>query len=183
MKDILKKKKESGDQRVLHAAEIVFARNGYDGSTIDEIAKEANMNKMLIYYHFKSKKEILHKLVEKNIKESNEEISKFFDNIHEFNDDIARELLDKMLDFCENRKNIIKIISIEAMKYGRDDKTFFDLIDTLVVNMSVNLKKFDKIVLTDQKSNLKRYFTGFLPITLFFTLGEKWSEFYDYGYK
>lgn len=46
-------------QRILDAAVSVFAEKSFEGSRIDEIAKEANVPKSLIYYHFRSKDEML----------------------------------------------------------------------------------------------------------------------------
>lgn len=41
--------------RVLVAAAAEFAAKGYDGAKVDRIARIAQVNKAMIYYHFKSK--------------------------------------------------------------------------------------------------------------------------------
>lgn len=46
-------------ERILNAATKIFAVKSFEGSRIDDIAREANVPKSLIYYHFKSKDEIL----------------------------------------------------------------------------------------------------------------------------
>lgn len=43
---------------ILKQAKRLFAKNGYDGTTMDEIASQSNANKALIYYHFKSKENL-----------------------------------------------------------------------------------------------------------------------------
>ena len=45
--------------RILKTAERIFSEEGFDGARVDTIAKEAGVNKALIYYYFKSKEEIL----------------------------------------------------------------------------------------------------------------------------
>lgn len=45
--------------RILKTAEKIFSEEGFDGARVDKIAKEAGVNKALIYYYFKSKNEIL----------------------------------------------------------------------------------------------------------------------------
>ncbi len=45
-------------ERVLSAAADVFARSGYDGARVEEIAGRAGMNKAMIYYHVGDKSEI-----------------------------------------------------------------------------------------------------------------------------
>ncbi len=45
-------------EELLSAAEEVFARSGYHGSSLEEIAQVAGVSKALIYEHFASKREL-----------------------------------------------------------------------------------------------------------------------------
>src|SRR5712671_3511239 len=45
-------------QRILKAAEGVFAEQGLAGARIDAIARAARVNKALLYYYFRSKGEL-----------------------------------------------------------------------------------------------------------------------------
>jgi AcrR family transcriptional regulator len=45
-------------REILLAAARVFARMGYDGATLDDIAEQFGATKAAIYYHFRSKEEI-----------------------------------------------------------------------------------------------------------------------------
>ena len=40
---------------ILEAAETLFLRNGYDGSSMDAIAAEAGVSKLTVYSHFTDK--------------------------------------------------------------------------------------------------------------------------------
>jgi AcrR family transcriptional regulator len=56
-----RRRRLTGAQRqrsILYAAAEVFARRGYEGARIEEIAESANVSKALIYEHFKGKREI-----------------------------------------------------------------------------------------------------------------------------
>jgi AcrR family transcriptional regulator len=56
-----RRRRLSGAQRqrsILYAAAEVFARRGYDGARIEEIADQANVSKALIYEHFKGKRDL-----------------------------------------------------------------------------------------------------------------------------
>ena len=46
-------------QRLLDAAELLFARHGYNGVSIRDIAAEARANISSVYYHFDSKQKLL----------------------------------------------------------------------------------------------------------------------------
>ncbi len=45
-------------ETILKHAKRLFAKIGYDGATMDEIASKADVNKALIYYYFKSKENL-----------------------------------------------------------------------------------------------------------------------------
>lgn len=49
---------ENSKERILSAAEEVFAARGIDGARVDEIANQANINKRMIYHYFQSKEEL-----------------------------------------------------------------------------------------------------------------------------
>jgi ribosomal protein L20 len=55
IKDRRKREKNQRRNEIIDAAEKLFVARGYDDVTIDEIANEAEVNKALLYYYFKSK--------------------------------------------------------------------------------------------------------------------------------
>lgn len=54
-------------RRILDAAAKSFSESGFEGARMDEIAKQANINKAMIYYHIGDKKalyaEVLHDII------------------------------------------------------------------------------------------------------------------------
>jgi len=61
-----KKSEHATAEKILQAAEGVFMSKGFDGSSINEIASQAQIHKSLIYHHFGSK-ERLWKAVKTNL--------------------------------------------------------------------------------------------------------------------
>ena len=53
-----KSQKDSTKARILRAAEDLFARKGYKGTTIRDIADMADANIALVHYHWGSKEEL-----------------------------------------------------------------------------------------------------------------------------
>ena len=47
-------------QRILAAAQQVFSRDGFQGATTREIAREAGVNEVTIFRHFHTREELLH---------------------------------------------------------------------------------------------------------------------------
>ena len=56
-------------EAILAAAEEVFARRGYHGASLDDIAQAAGISKALIYEHFTSKRELHASLVNAHVTE------------------------------------------------------------------------------------------------------------------
>lgn len=56
------RKKENRDtyQEILEAAARAFSKNGYDGTSLAEIASAVGIKTPALYYHFKSKNELLY---------------------------------------------------------------------------------------------------------------------------
>ncbi|MDX1943385.1 MAG: TetR/AcrR family transcriptional regulator [Saprospiraceae bacterium] len=48
----------STEEKILEAARRVFLRDGYHGARMEAIAKEANVNKALLHYYFRSKEKL-----------------------------------------------------------------------------------------------------------------------------
>ncbi|MCQ9369501.1 TetR family transcriptional regulator [Brevibacterium sp. 50QC2O2] len=53
----------NGREAILLAARDTFARKGYDGASIRDIAQEADLSLSALYYYFKSKQDVLHEVV------------------------------------------------------------------------------------------------------------------------
>ncbi|VDZ13399.1 Biofilm operon icaABCD HTH-type negative transcriptional regulator IcaR [Staphylococcus aureus] len=49
--------------KIIDNAITLFSEKGYDGTTLDDIAKSVNIKKASLYYHFDSKKSITNKVL------------------------------------------------------------------------------------------------------------------------
>jgi AcrR family transcriptional regulator len=49
----------NADERILDAALVCFARSGFHGATMQQIALEAGVSKALVHYHFQTKDQLL----------------------------------------------------------------------------------------------------------------------------
>lgn len=57
----------STQQRILHAAESLFAHQGYDSTTIDQVTRAAGLTKGAVYYFFKNKAELFCMIVDQGV--------------------------------------------------------------------------------------------------------------------
>jgi len=60
-------KKTSTREKILNSAYKLFYKQGFNGTSIDDILKDAQLNKGSLYHIFKSKKEVLLAVIEEKI--------------------------------------------------------------------------------------------------------------------
>ena len=77
----MKKIQPSTAERILEAAEEIFAECGFAGARIDAIAKRAKVNQMAIYYHIGNKEKIYEEVLQRIFGELPELIEKDIQDI------------------------------------------------------------------------------------------------------
>ncbi|MBN2508878.1 MAG: TetR/AcrR family transcriptional regulator [Spirochaetales bacterium] len=119
---------QSGDtdnsrERILKVAAEEFAREGFAGARVDVIAEKAQVNKALIYYYFKSKKNLLDILIgiliDKGIG-----LAKMLTRIDgevDANYEEGYALFNQVLALFEENESLIRIIMMESLKLGGED--------------------------------------------------------------
>lgn len=102
-KDQLEQLRESKKQQILEAALKVFATHGYDGATINMIAKEAGIAKGLMYTYYESKEKLVEELIHFGLQKAASLLK----------EKPVNELTSKKA-FEESLRNMINIFSREA---------------------------------------------------------------------
>lgn len=142
---------EQTKEIILNTAVVLFARDGFDGLRVDDLAIKARVNKATIYYHFKDKsfifETILFDLSELIIKE----IIKRQENI-----DAPQKKLEQFLDaiifIITTKRDLAKIMMQELAFSGKNlsqdvKEHFFKIIYTLqvILKEGIKQKKFKDI--------------------------------------
>ncbi|HVP05321.1 MAG TPA: TetR/AcrR family transcriptional regulator [Dehalococcoidia bacterium] len=92
-----RKRRDRGEtrQRLLESALAVFARNGYERATVDEIVREAGFSKGAFYVHFESKEDLFWEMLQERIDKQQE---------------LFRQAIDVSLSVEENEKRILQVV-------------------------------------------------------------------------
>jgi AcrR family transcriptional regulator len=64
--------KEDARERLLAAAAKLFAERGYRAASVDDVAAEAGFSKGAVYWHFDSKEDLLHTLIDERVRKRTE---------------------------------------------------------------------------------------------------------------
>ncbi|MBN2038534.1 MAG: TetR/AcrR family transcriptional regulator [Spirochaetes bacterium] len=106
------KKKKSADKRkaVMDAAMIVFSRNGFHETHVDEIAELAGVAKGTVYRYFKSKDDILKEIIKANNESLTEELMRIFNKDGHILE-LIKEAVAYYVEFFDNNKDLYKILT------------------------------------------------------------------------
>ena len=72
--------KKNKYEKILSLAPKLIAREGYEGTSFQEIANEVGLHKSTLFYYFKNKEELLLKILQKPIDEVNLNLRKIINN-------------------------------------------------------------------------------------------------------
>jgi AcrR family transcriptional regulator len=124
---------------ILRAGLTVFSRKGFAAATMDDIASEIQSTRGLLYYHFKTKEEILEAILSKS------NLTAGFDGmVAELGRmrarDALRLLIEGGLAFMENNRELVRFLHVHALLstseaqllYQKVLKRFYDGVASLI---------------------------------------------------
>jgi TetR/AcrR family transcriptional regulator len=168
----------SSKERILSAAQAIFAQKGFDGARVDEIARAAGVNKALIYYYFKSKEEMLLALLHIAIQDIGTRLgnpAELMAKVLESPQD-ADELLRGFLAFMRDRKELLSIVVMELLKdTERRDVILRHLADEVWQSQAYEALGIE---VDPAQARVTEFFTGLAPIIMLVLLADSWKKLY-----
>ncbi|MCM3662922.1 TetR/AcrR family transcriptional regulator [Mesobacillus subterraneus] len=160
-------------KQIIEAATSSFSLYGYKATTIDQVAKLANVGKGTIYTFFKNKEELFDEIINGLIIEmkavANEAVShsdSFYENVH--------RALYRLLEFRKQHQLTIKL-SQEARDIGTP--AVVEVMEKLELAILNFIK--DKVVLAIKKGEIKECdpeITAFIMMKLYIALIFDWEK-------
>lgn len=180
-------------QKILRASERLFAQQGYDSTSMDQIAARAGVNKALIYYYFKNKQHLrdslFSKLMEDSIALMDARLQtmpqKYAKHLSEMPvEDLMKkypgsyfdDLIAEMVDFFEKNRNVLKIIMMESFKAKTDHPDIFKFFEVLFYDQVKKMAKSGLPYKIDNTQMIYEFFTGFMPMINFIILHDQWAR-------
>jgi len=172
-------------EKILRVAEQLFAEKGFNGTSIDKIAKTAGVNKGLIYYHFKDKKDIVVSIFKEIINEIDQSVRLSVPETDSEPENLQlQEKIKAEIEYCRHRQKIISVMMMEALKADGNASFLFQCAEMVIQQEMDGIRKkmqgADPLNPEDSvRYLLHEFFTGFVPIISFVSLQEKWCEYFD----
>jgi len=171
--------------KILQVAEGLFAEKGFDGTSIETIAKAAGVNKGLIYYHFKDKNDIVISIFQNIIQEIGDFVDlSFTENSIENGDEALEGKVRSEIEYCMKRKKIISVMLMESLKSDNKTNFLFQCAEIVIKTELGGIKKKMGATWPDSPEERHRmlvheFFTGFIPIVSFVAFQEKWCDYFN----
>jgi TetR/AcrR family transcriptional repressor of mexJK operon len=118
-------------QVILEAATTVFLRNGYVGTSMDEIAALATVSKQTVYKHFADKQALFSELVVATVREASDPVHDELLSLQDSGDidadlrDLARRQLAKVMQ--PQVLQLRRLVIGEASRFPELGRTFYEL--------------------------------------------------------
>lgn len=130
MKELTRKEKERLQRKeyILDAATDLFSKQGYDNTTIDEIAKKSEFSKGSIYQYFKSKEEIYTTIFERMVNEITTLISGIINEDTQPLDKI-KAVINTSFHFAYENQQLAKMIIIRNGDYSDNNNKIHCALD------------------------------------------------------
>src|SRR5689334_11247838 len=103
-------------EKILEAAEILFAEHGYEGTSIRQLAKKAEVNIAMISYYFGSKEKLFEELVEHRssiLREKLKGVNKDIDNPAKRIEMVADLIVDRIFSNPRFHRMLHREISLQ----------------------------------------------------------------------
>ncbi|MGC9342783.1 MAG: TetR/AcrR family transcriptional regulator [Bacteroidales bacterium] len=140
------REKEQRRQSILNAAQHIFFEKGLENSTMDEIAREAELAKGTLYLYFKSKEDIQYEISLRGVEMLNNRM---------------RSVIDRKKSGLENLLNI----GWAFINFSEEESEFFRLF--------MFFQKIDIHKLAIPKEKVEDYFLHYSPFRLIIDLVER----------
>jgi AcrR family transcriptional regulator len=156
--------------QILHAAQKIFQRDGFDDCRVDDIALEAGVTKAMIYYHFESKEDMMLKLIEQMVQTIQEALPQPGSE-HTPQMDAH---LHHMIQLWDDNREVTSFLISRAFK----DPTLFQALQKIAAPFYNTLLAQKQNQSTMQSHHLNLFFFNTLPMILFPVLREQFATQY-----
>ena len=138
--------------QIIEVAEKLFAKNGFAGTSVRDIAQEADVNVSMISYYFGSKEKLIEALFHFRMTESRSQLESLLTNEDLSPIQKINMLIDNVIDRLMNNQRFHKIMLRETLSSGRTP-----IISEHIMNLKVrNMELMQKLIGEGQQSGVFR---------------------------
>ncbi len=174
---------EKSRLKILHAAEYLFSEYGFDATSVDKIAEKANVNKAMIYYHFKNKDDLIAALFTSVIEQITAASSSALVASRTTGEaSIAKKVESELIQMTRWKK-ILSVLLMEALKGKKSSTALFRCADLALANERETQQSDDHTsspIAPSVRNHTFEFFSGFIPMMTFIVMQDAWCKYYHF---
>lgn len=167
-------------EKILKAAEKLFAENGYDRTSTASVAQLAGVNSALIFYYFKSKEGLLQALITEKIMDYRH-VREMGDIRQHGNVSISQNVLEHMLDdglaFMKKNERVLRILLMESLKKAGKGTEIFEVSSAILEDILKETGEMDMPEEERKTLELKMFLFINIPLVYLAIFEDKLSSF------
>ena len=173
-------------QKILTEAEKLFAVKGFEGTGIEEIARNVGIRKSVIYYHFKNKEQILQTMLDGFVARGVAFKKSFFERYAGNFMERLDVIMEEMIEFMEENRRIVTILLMESIKNPRQvpllelwnfqSPAAQEVVASAEAHHIDTVKAFDR----DLEGMHEAFFMLSLPLVGYTVFSDRWCERYGF---
>ncbi|MBA2651774.1 MAG: TetR/AcrR family transcriptional regulator [Tatlockia sp.] len=109
-------KKETTKEKILAAAKTLFVTHGFAGTSVGNIAKEADVNHSLVFHHFKNKEQLWVAVKQSIVHEADQQALRLPDCHLPF-DEFLRKAFLRTLRFYRANRDIVRMLNWQRLEH------------------------------------------------------------------
>lgn len=171
--------------RILKVAEELFYEHGFDATSVDKIAKAAKVNKALIYYYFKNKRDLMLSSFMKRLEELDEHLKRSpKTSLTSNKDPDPKGKIREEIKFLSKKKKSISVMLMESIKASAKDNYLYKIAEIVIQAELHKIANSTKKMAREKRAHEEytlvfEFFTGFIPMVAFVALKDTWCEYFD----
>jgi len=114
-------KRPTARDRIMRAAEALFAERGFEATSIGEIALRAHVNRALLYYYFEHKEDLYHQLLQEGVEKLRATVLSAVNTTSSAHDAV-RTFLQGYLQIAHHNPGLVRIVYREIVGAQRGDQ-------------------------------------------------------------
>ncbi len=114
-------------QRILEAAEAIFAAEGYSGARVDAIAAQAGINKRMLYHYFGDKKGLYQAVIQEMVERLIQKLTPALQSAQEMAPETGlRAVINAYLDTIQTEPHYVRLAIHEAVHGWQSQEAIAD---------------------------------------------------------
>ena len=176
----MKTKSEQTKEKILEAALHEFSVHGLAGARVDEIAKSADVNKAMIYYHFASKEALFNELFQSEMELLKQELASLLQQRDTTSETDMTLAVKELLNYVADKKELLKVLMFETMRQNSHLPYLFQLLDVTTAIGTETAKKSERALPEEEEPLLHEFFSGLLPLIYYILLRDNLKDYYGW---